>query len=108
MITVTVYKKEKMYRGFTVKGHADYAKEGSDIICSAVSALTITTANSIEKFTEDHFEEETAKDGGFLQMLFPEGVHEKASLLMDAFLLGIESIQNQYGEKYLTLKVEEV
>ena len=28
--------------GFIVEGHADYAEEGSDIVCAAVSALTQT------------------------------------------------------------------
>ena len=37
----------------TIKGHAGYAEEGYDIICAAVSALTVNTINSIEQFTEE-------------------------------------------------------
>ncbi len=109
MIRFTVWKSGRQYRGFAVEGHADYAEEDrDDIICAAVSALTVTTANAIETFTDDSFEQEFGEDGGLLRMRFPEGLQERASLLMDAMLLGIESIRTEYGEQYLTLKIEEV
>ena len=43
MITITMHRdKEYRYTGFTISGHADYAEEGSDIVCAAVSALSQT------------------------------------------------------------------
>ena len=53
MISVTIYRAGHQYRGFLCEGHAGYAEEGYDIICSAVSALTVNTINSIETLTED-------------------------------------------------------
>ena len=38
-------------RGFLSAGHADWAEEGSDIVCAAVSALTQTCVNALETFT---------------------------------------------------------
>ncbi len=108
MITFTVQKSGESYLGYEVSGHADYAENGSDIICAAVSVLAETTANSIEEFTDDPFQQEVSDEGGFLSMKFPEGLHEKASLLMDSMILGIKGIQNTYGEKYITLEIEEV
>ena len=35
-------------RGFLSAGHADWAEEGSDIVCAAVSALTQTCVNALE------------------------------------------------------------
>ena len=35
--------------GYTVKGHADYDKEGRDIVCSAISSLTQTIAIALNK-----------------------------------------------------------
>ena len=36
--------------GFIVEGHADYAEEGSDIVCAAVSALTQTALLGIIRY----------------------------------------------------------
>ncbi len=108
MIRFTVWKSEDQYRGFSCTGHAGYADAGMDIICSAVSVLTINTINSIEKFTDDAFELEQAEDGGMLKLSFPDCPGEKTALLMDSLVLGIKSIQADYGTEYITLFTEEV
>jgi uncharacterized protein YsxB (DUF464 family) len=108
MIRFTVWKSEDQYKGFESSGHAGYAEAGEDIICSAVSALTINTVNSIEKFTTDDYEVEQAEDGGFLRLRFDNPLSAQAALLMDSLVLGIESIQADYGNDYITLITEEV
>jgi hypothetical protein len=108
MIRFTVWKSEDQYKGFESEGHAGYAEAGSDIICSAVSALTINAVNSIDRFTDDDYEVEQAEDGGMLRVRFPETLSERAALLMDSLVLGIESIQADYGNEYITLLSEEV
>ena len=52
MINITVKKRNGSYLDFLSRGHAGYAEEGQDIVCAAVSALIITTVNSLEKFTD--------------------------------------------------------
>ncbi len=109
MIRFTVWKSEyHQYRGFEVSGHAGFAEYGQDIICAAVSALTINAINSLEEFTEDSFELEQAEDGGFLRLHFTEEPGERAVLLMDSLILGIRNIETEYGNEYITLKSEEV
>ena len=61
MIKATVLKDSTdsgnvIYRGIVMEGHAGYAQEGEDIICAAVSALSLNFFNSVETFTEDEFE----------------------------------------------------
>ena len=56
MITIKVRKKDGSYEEFISKGHAGYAEAGQDIVCAAVSALIITTVNSLEKFTVTSFD----------------------------------------------------
>ena len=54
MIRVTIYKNEKhQCVGFKAHGHAGFSEEGQDIVCAAVSVLTINTLNAIEKFADD-------------------------------------------------------
>lgn len=102
MITIEIRKSEKGYVGFSSKGHAGYAEEGYDIICSAVSALTVNTINSIEKFTEDAFKAEAAD--GMVRWKFTElPISKEAELLMDSLVLGLEYIQESYGKKYIKI-----
>ena len=106
MITVTIYKNSNQYTEFSVEGHAGYAEEGFDIICAAVSVLTVNTVNSLEAFTEDAFLGE--EKNGFLTCRFPEPLSEKAQLLMDSMVLGLTDIQNNYGKQYIRIIFKEV
>ena len=102
MITVEIRKSNGEYVGFSSKGHSGYAEEGYDIICSAVSALTVNTINSIEKFTDDAFKAEAAD--GMVRWKFTElPLSKEAKLLMDSLVLGLEEIQENYGKKYIKI-----
>ena len=106
MITVTVYKDSRGYKGFQSKGHAGYAEEGYDIICAAVSALTVNAVNSVEQFTEDGFTVESEDGRLFFQL--DEEASERTALLLDSMLLGLQEIQNTYGNEYIRLIFKEV
>lgn len=106
MITVTVTRKNGEYISFISEGHSGYAEEGSDIICAAVSALTINTVNSLEILTEDQLE--TEEKEGYLSFRFKTPVSEGGALLMDSLLLGLTQIQDSYSNHYLKVKVREV
>ena len=105
MITVTIYKHSDQYRGFRCEGHAGYAEEGYDIVCAAVSVLTVNTVNSIETFTEDAFSGE-GKDG-FISCKLTGDVSKETTLLMDSMVLGLTSIQENY-DNYMQLRFKEV
>lgn len=96
-----------MYRGFQCKGHADYAEEGFDIICAAVSVLTVNAVNSIEAFTDDSFSVKGG-DEGLLELVLEGDASEKTGLLLDSMVLGLQEIQNSYGNEYIELKFKEV
>ncbi|MCR4568157.1 MAG: ribosomal-processing cysteine protease Prp [Pseudobutyrivibrio sp.] len=108
MISVVITKQNNKYCNVSLDGHAGFADSGQDIVCAAVSVLVINTFNSIEQFTEDDFTCETAEDGGHLVMSFPGDISDKSILLLDAMLLGLENIQQQYGDEYLSLLYKEV
>ena len=108
MIRFKVWKSGHQYRGFESRGHAGYAQAGEDIICAAVSVLAINTVNSIEEFTEDVFEAEQVEEDGYLRIWFSEATGERTALLMDSLVLGIRSIEADYGNEYITLEIEEV
>ena len=48
MTKVVFYKQDGIFYGFHEVGHAGYGEFGSDIICSALSAMTMLIINTIE------------------------------------------------------------
>lgn len=98
MIQVKFYYDENKIRGFRISGHAGFAGTGYDIICSAVSALSINAVNSIEQFTDDRFEFNT--NDGLLE-LHMESVSDSSQLLLDSLSLGIQGIADMYGNEYV-------
>lgn len=53
--------------GFKVEGHALFANYGSDIVCSAVSAITIGTINEIIRLSnEENIILDTNEDEGII------------------------------------------
>ncbi|MCD7868536.1 MAG: ribosomal-processing cysteine protease Prp [Clostridiales bacterium] len=106
MIRITVRKRNGSYEELISRGHADYAEEGKDIVCAAVSALIINTVNSLETFTEDKFQ---AADGdGFVSIRFAGPNTDRGKLLMDSLILGLTEIEHSCSHRYLTVKIREV
>ncbi len=104
MISVDILRSENgKVNGFVTKGHAGYAEEGYDIICAAVSALTINTCNSLEALTDDDMEIEQAEDGGYLKLVLHAPVSEQAQILLDSLVLGLTMIENSYGSDFLDI-----
>ena len=87
--------------GLTVDGHAGYAETGNDIVCAAVSVLAQNFANSVEALTED--EMECRIRNGHMDIKW-ESLSEQGRLLADSFFIGICSIVNTYGERYVQLR----
>lgn len=109
MINVTLFEKSNFLIGFELSGHAGYAEYGNDIVCAAISVLAINTVNSIDAFTDDLFDYTVGEEDGLLNFkLISNNISEKSELLLNAFKLGILSIQQQYGKTYIDIKIEEV
>ena len=48
MTTITFYKADGFYYGFEEQGHSGFAESGDDILCSALSSMTMLIINAIE------------------------------------------------------------
>ena len=110
MTTVVICKsKDCSYQGFYCMGHAEYAKRGRpDILCAAVSALTIGTINSLEILAGEKIVVTSNEETGFLKCDFESVLQEKSNFLMDSMVFSLENLSREYGEKYLQVKFEEV
>ena len=48
MTKITFLKRDGIYYGFRETGHADYSSAGDDIVCAALSSMTMLIVNAIE------------------------------------------------------------
>lgn len=109
MIRIIIYKNyQDEYTGFRSEGHAGFADRGQDILCAAVSALVINTVNSIDRLTSDRIDLDINEKKGLIAVRFEKKPSPQSVLLMDALILGLSEIKNDYGDDYITLNFKEV
>ena len=48
MTTITFYKADGIFYGFEEHGHTGFAESGEDILCAALSSMTMLIINAIE------------------------------------------------------------
>ena len=95
MISVWFYKNDNdAVYGFRINNH------GNPIVCSAVSALSISCANSLEAFTDCALMLDYNEKGGKMKLAVGElqdgGAHFEAELLLKSMELGIGSVRDSY------------
>jgi len=104
MIDVIVFVKDGKYTGLKVSGHAEFEEEGKDIVCAAVSVLTMNLSNSLEQFCDDKFTVDCS-DGFFYLVLHDRS--EKSGVLLDSCILGLIDIGEEYSE-FIKINLQEV
>jgi len=108
MTNITVIKNKALYVGLNITGHAGYDDYGKDIVCAAASVLSINLANSIAQLTKAKFKCEIDEKSGDYSFAFTETYGDDANILFESCLLGLESIQNEYGDDFIQINYQEV
>lgn len=96
---------------FSLTGHADSGDYGHDIVCSAVSAVSIGAVNGIEALAG--FEPQVDADevnGGHLVVTMGQPVTGEqrhiAQILLENLLLSLTAIEENYGD-YIHVKTQQ-
>ncbi len=104
MIRVSVYRDESgRVAGFCCAGHAGYAAKGQDIICAAVSALTMTAVNAVEQFSSDTFSYKEDERAGKMDFKVTSPMSGTSELILKSLLLGLSMIEESYGRKFIQI-----
>ena len=105
MTTITIIRSSSdSYKGIECLGHAGFAEYGDDIVCSAISVLTINLINSIETLTDDKIDLVQDENKGLIRFSFKDEPSKDSLILMKSYELGVDSISRQYGKKFLNIK----
>ncbi|MDF2558415.1 MAG: hypothetical protein K0R71_2243 [Bacillales bacterium] len=92
MIKLKLNYNDEQISSFTVEGHANAGKFGEDIVCSAVTAVTVGTVNAIERLAKLHPIEtyvEYNQNGGYLKFEAPTNVDEETHKIIQTLLQGM-------------------
>ena len=101
MIHAQINRQNNQIIGFCLSGHADFGAYGQDIVCAAVSALSINVVNSLEQLALiKPYVEVNDVDGGYLKvkLAVKDSQDPKAQLLLQSFVLGLVDIEHNYQE----------
>lgn len=100
MTDVTLLRSGNGLEGYEVYGHCGYADAGYDIVCSAISALTQTTAMGLKQLLKLHIALEVEE--GALSCILPRSMDDdtrrQAELLLETMTLGLRDIEESYGD----------
>lgn len=108
MIQVQVKRNQTRIEEISVSGHANAAAHGSDIVCSAVSAISFGALNSVHVLLGIMPDVEQADNGGGylrwrLSAPSDQDVDGKEQLLAESMVVALVGIAEQYG-KYVTVQ----
>lgn len=97
--------EEGLIHKFELEGHAGFAASGQDIICAGVSALSIAAVNGLEHFLS--VPPQVREKDGFLSCSLNSASAEevdRAQWILGTLKMGIEGIQEAYGQKYVMIE----
>jgi uncharacterized protein YsxB (DUF464 family) len=107
MIQARINEKSGKVVSIEMSGHAMSGEYGHDIVCSAVSVLSITTINNIERMVLG-FEPPVEVESGYLYVTIPQDLSEKedekTQFLLTAFTHAMKEVEQEYG-KYLKVTI---
>ena len=115
MTKVVFYKQNGSYYGFHEVGHADYADEGFDIVCAALSAMTMLIVNTVEVVWGADVNYEFDAESGDITVTVKEALSEYASTdekqyaisgLIEGYFYQLMDMIEDYGD-YIDVEVEE-
>ncbi len=106
MTKVTFYFENDVPYGFSISGHSDFADEGSDIVCSAISSATYMVANTITEVLKVDAKIKVS-DAKMKLTVKKEQIHITKDILL-GLKLHLEALEEQYPEFVETLRVGKV
>lgn len=93
-----------------VQGHAGYAEAGEDIVCAAISLLTITCGNAMESILGVTPLEEVDEKSAMIRIALPQGLSEEqehdAQVIFRTVLQGMQDLQTSYPKYFHLTKFD--
>jgi uncharacterized protein YsxB (DUF464 family) len=104
MTRVTFYKNSDngLYYAFDIKGHSGYAESGSDIVCSAISSMTMLFVKMIEDVVSAPYDFRTKEEKAEVYFSVKKDIGEEkllsVSKAIESFITCISWVEEDYGK----------
>ena len=107
MVNITFYKRNGVYYKFVEEGHALFDEAGNDIVCAAISSMTMLVANSIEVSFSSNVDYQIDGDNNRITVTATDALPEycedekrqfAVSGIMQAYYLELMSMLDDYYE----------
>ncbi|VWL85927.1 ribosomal-processing cysteine protease Prp [Oceanivirga miroungae] len=105
MINVLFKRNKEHILYFEIKGHSNLSFYGTDIVCAAVSSISVMTINGILEYLK--YDLPYKQDDGYIEFSVEDNRDEKVQTLLHSMYLYLDELSRQYP-KNLKLKVMEV
>ncbi len=105
MNTVSLFKQNGKYFGFSSQGHAGKGNAGNDVVCAAISESVRYTANLLEAFSHQVEVKVNEKKAEITVSVSHPNANSEA--IFATFLSEIRLIREEYP-KYITIHITEV
>ena len=115
MTKVVFFKSNDVFWGFEEQGHSGFASSGEDILCSAISAMTMLVINAIEIAYSSEADYEIDEETADIRLIAPGALpnlekDEKKSYaisgLIKAYYYQLNDLVEEYYD-YLEVEVIE-
>ncbi|MCQ2409895.1 MAG: ribosomal-processing cysteine protease Prp [Clostridia bacterium] len=109
MTKVKFSTKNGKFIGVESSGHTDFADEGSDIVCAALSSVLQTAVLGIFRIVGVNIAYETDAEKGYLYAMLPKDMTEDqehdADVILRTAYLGVSDLYETFSD-FIELEVE--
>lgn len=103
MIKVKFVLNKGLYKELEVKGHANYADFGKDIICAAVSSTTSMLINGLTEVLKEDVNLKVEDNKIGLKLKDP---NKNTQILMESYYIELKNIEQEYKDNIKIIKEE--
>lgn len=108
MINVKIFRDGQAIMGFSVSGHSNFRPRGSDIVCSAVSALSQTAILALDQVAG--VSPDWIRDSGLLTCRLPVNLDDKrmetCQVVFGTIITGIDNIAREFPKNVNVINEE--
>jgi len=99
MIKVLIKLEEKKFRSLEIKGHANSADSGQDLVCAGVSSVLTGGLNNLEN-PKDF---EIILDEGYSYVKAINSISSHDEIVLETIIVSLRTIEESYG-KFIQIK----
>ena len=99
MIKVLIKREENKFVSLEVKGHANSAENGKDLVCAGVSAVINGGLNNLQELKKFDIK----SSDGYAYVEAKEAISSHDEVVIETIITGLKTIEESYSQ-FITIK----